>query len=522
MALNLQLLDDVGRTFDWQPDPAQYFPTPATELVRAGLRRSLEAGSGVLVLTGGAGAGKTLLLQVCLQDLAGRWAHLGHLSYTSMNGADILRSVAYAFGMPSGDQPDHISPMAWTENQLRTWTALGEASLLVVDEAQNLPADALQPLLALSQLRHDGRPLLRMVLVGRPPLLELLTSPDLRAWATAIGAQFSLPALKPAESSAYLAARLGNLTEPGRSAFSPQVLAAIHARTQGRPGQINVLCKQLLQMAILSEENVPVDVDGVHAQADELGFHPEASVLDVPIASVVSARVMGSEAPQPAFPAPSDAGLPTVLPALRPAAQPRPLAPAKPPTKPLASTPMPTPAGYKHRLLPLLALLLVAGTAAALYLRPSAPVREARQPNETTRKPTTAVAAPTTIDPSVSAAKNPEPSNDPSGPAPSALPATAPLTAAESMDVVPTVLPAAMPSVAPAALPADAAITSKPSPRSTPPAPRLPATTPAPAAAGPVLASKNHNPVCAPLLAQLSLGEPLTKRQQHTLESTCR
>lgn len=332
MPLNIELLGELSRVFDWQPDPAQYFATSATELARQGICRGLETGSGVLVLTGAAGAGKTLLMQLALQDMHGRWPHLGQLSYTSMSGAEILRSMAYAFGMPAGQQTDDIAPLAWTETRLRHWADRGEASLLVVDEAQNLPLDALQPLLTLSQLQQHGRPLMRMLLVGRPPLLELLnTSGLLASSAAALGPQFLLSAFQAHESAAYIADRLAALPASGRPVFSAPVLAEIHTRAHGRPGQIKLLCKQLLETAILLEDNTPIDVRAVATQADELGFHAE----------VIAAS------PAPRVPRPADT------------------ANFAAPVKPAAETAHPR----KSRFLPIAMLLLMALGGAGLWLQ---------------------------------------------------------------------------------------------------------------------------------------------------------
>ncbi|APW37351.1 hypothetical protein RD110_09230 [Rhodoferax koreense] len=456
--MDLELLGELGSVFDWQPDPAQYLPTPASELVRHGLRRSLEAGRGVVVLTGAAGAGKTLLLQRVLLDMPGRWPHLAQLAYTSMDGAEILRSMAYAFGMPA-DTPTHGSAaVAWTESRLRHWAAAGEASLLVVDEAQHLPLDALGPLLALSRLQQDGRPLLRMLLAGRPPLLERLAALASPGAAADIGPQFALSAFQPQESAAFIAQRLAALPSPGRLTLSAPVVAAIHARAQGRPGQIKLLCKQLLQTSILLDEDRPIDVQAVAEQADELGFHAEVLEPTAP-----------ADLPPPVPPSP-------------------PVQPTQPAQAPVTAR--------TSRTLPLsiVLMLLTLAAGAALWLRHEAvPL---------------AIRAPLPVPAAVSA---------------SALPAAAPPAGTGAQAGAEAATEATTPPPPRTSQPPESAPPTPPAQRQparpVPPPTRLAANR-HPAAPEPP--TKTESPNCGHLLTQLSLGEPLTARQQRTLESTCR
>ena len=458
--LNTTLLDELGRIFDWQPDPALYFPTAATEKLRRQLGGALAKGDGVTVLTGATGAGKTLLLQLSLQDLNARWAHVAQLSYTSMSGAEILRSAAYAFGMPAG-HGDTPTPAAWTENRLRYWARRGEASLLVVDEAQNLPLDALAPLLALSKPQEAGGALLQLILVGRPAALDQVHNHVQPALA--------MPAFLPHESAAYIADRLRRIAAPGLPALSAAVIAEIHARTHGRPGRINLLCKQLLQNAVLLEEDATIDTAAVKAEADELGF---------------GAADVSQAAPLSVEPMPAPAALPDVAPVV---------APINTPTNRPVVPPAPLPRHRKSRVLPAALLLLLAAVGTGLFLL---------QPATPTPAATAAVVRPPAAPPppEIEAAPEPAPpvvqAQDESPPNPPQLAHKAePVQAAQP---VPPVLRQATP----AAKPANPA---KPVATLTPPTP-----------------SRNANALCAHLLAQLSLGEPLSAGQQRTLESTCR
>lgn len=476
--LNTTLLDELGRIFDWQPDPALYFPTAATEKLRQQLGDALAEGNAVSVLTGATGAGKTLLLQLSLQDLSGRWAHVAQLSYTSMSGAEILRSAAYAFGMPAG-HGDTPTPAAWTENRLRYWARQGEASLLVVDEAQNLPLDALAPLLALSKPQETGGPLLQLILVGRPAALDLVHHH--------IKPALAMPAFQPHESAAYIADRLRQIAAPGLPVLSAAVIAEIHARTHGRPGRINLLCKQLLQNAVLLEEDATIDTAAVKAGADELGF---------------GAADISQPAPLSVEPMPAPAALAVVAPVHSSKDRPidRPVVP-----------PAPLPGHRKSRVMPAVALLLLAAIGTGLFLmQPAAPTPAA----------TAAVVQPPPAPPPPKLEVTPEPaptvvqtqSEPPQNP-PALVHTAEPVQIAQPIRTAPR-------QATPAGKPEKSAQPAKPAKPEAPEKPLVvlaPPTRPAP-----VTPSRSANALCAHLLAQLSLGEPLSAGQQHTLESTCR
>src|SRR3546814_11575615 len=52
-------------------------------------------------------------------------------------------------------------------------------AILIVDEAQGLPVSALEELRMLSNIYHQGRPLLQVFLIGQPEFPRKLASPGL-------------------------------------------------------------------------------------------------------------------------------------------------------------------------------------------------------------------------------------------------------------------------------------------------------------------------------------------------------
>jgi len=296
MTLNLAALNEVSRAFALRTEGSPFFSTPAIERVRRSLRAGLAAPSdSVMVLVGTAGVGKTLLIQALLDELPAKGWRKARLSFTLMSGADILRSVAYAFGMPPHEAHEMREPIEWLRDRLCDWTAREQKCLLVVDEAQGLSPEALYTLLGLSQMRWKNRPLLRVLLAGQPELLDLLDAPEAEPFALTL---FSLPGFLPNESFAYVRECVARYAAPRLPALGDDALAALHQRSQGLPGRLNQLCIRLFHTAILQESFAPLDAAAVMAEADDLSFHARPESAPPVIARVArSPRAQLAEAP---------------------------------------------------------------------------------------------------------------------------------------------------------------------------------------------------------------------------------
>ncbi|MDC8785731.1 ExeA family protein [Roseateles koreensis] len=266
-----------------QPEQAcDDLPCASLELLRLKLCASLASGRGIVLLTGAAGAGKTHLLRMAMQDRQAP-AHIASLSFTALSGPEILQSISYAFGMPqrNGATPSE----SWLHEQLKQWTRNGEAALLIIDEAQSLTHDALVALLRLHQAQRRWQGTLRMIWVGQTALLQRLNAPALQAFVAELGPSFQLAPLPQKEADALIRNRLTQLLpDQPRPEWTPAALDAIRRHTQGYPGRIRLLCQQMIQLAWLMDAQPLIEAHHVIAQANELGFaaNPQAPSAAAP------------------------------------------------------------------------------------------------------------------------------------------------------------------------------------------------------------------------------------------------
>ena len=163
------------RPFTLTPDPDFLYLSPQHKLARAYLEYGIKQRVGFVVLTGEVGTGKTTLIKSILRS-KGRNQRLGVLYQTSMGAEDLLELLVREFEV-RGHYTSRASKLAAFNNFLVTAHGRGEHVVLLVDEAQNLGAGALEELRLLSNLQTEKESLLQIILVGQPGLKERLRDP---------------------------------------------------------------------------------------------------------------------------------------------------------------------------------------------------------------------------------------------------------------------------------------------------------------------------------------------------------
>jgi type II secretory pathway predicted ATPase ExeA len=122
------------------------------------------------LLHGPNGVGKTLLVQHFLQSLPDKRYKTWVLSHSSVTGTDLLRLLCMELGQTARMRRcDNVLLIRQAWQQLdRLWP------VIVLDEAQNLSATALEEVRLLSCDRRDTQPPFSLVLVGDEQLLPRL------------------------------------------------------------------------------------------------------------------------------------------------------------------------------------------------------------------------------------------------------------------------------------------------------------------------------------------------------------
>lgn len=212
-------------------------------------------GGGFVMLTGEVGTGKTTIIRCLLEQMPAN-TDIAIVMNPMSNVTELLTTICDELGAAYTSAQPGIKELTDTLHTflLKNHTK-GRNTILLIDEAQLLSAQALEQVRLLTNLETTTQKLLHIILVGQPELKTLLSKPELRQLAQRITARFHLTPLTLAETQAYIRHRLKVAGLPeGRSPFPFALIKRIHAFTGGIPRLINVICERCLIGAYASNK----------------------------------------------------------------------------------------------------------------------------------------------------------------------------------------------------------------------------------------------------------------------------
>lgn len=270
-----------GKPFQLNPDPAFYFGSKGHSSAYSYLKYGVFQGEGFIVITGEVGAGKTTLVRALLEELDPNKVVAVQLVSTMLDADNLLKAVAAAFGVQvRGEEKAML--LASLEAFLTSLVMENKRALLIVDEAQNVSAQAMEELRMLSNFQLGDRALLQSFLVGQPELRDIMRAPSMQQLRQRIIASYHLGPMDKGETRAYIEHRLRRVGWKGDPHFEDEAYTRIHDATGGLPRRINQLCNRLLLSGYLGEKHVldVADVDAVVSEIHtEIGAeHPIARV----------------------------------------------------------------------------------------------------------------------------------------------------------------------------------------------------------------------------------------------------
>jgi type II secretory pathway predicted ATPase ExeA len=247
------------KPFSLLPDPAFLFYSVKHRRALAMLRYGLMNQAGFTVITGEIGSGKTTLIRQLLNEIeSDQGATVGIVSNTHRTFGELLEWVLLAFKLEYRGKKKVELYQTLAEFIAREYSQ-ERRTVLIIDEAQNLDAEALEELRMLSNINANKDQLLQLILVGQPSLREILRLPELHQFAQRIAVAFNLKTLSLEETWQYIRHRL-EVAGGDPNLFDTKACAAVYYYTQGTPRLINVLCDTALVYGY-GEQKQRIDVD---------------------------------------------------------------------------------------------------------------------------------------------------------------------------------------------------------------------------------------------------------------------
>jgi putative secretion ATPase (PEP-CTERM system associated) len=274
----------TGKPFQLNPDPEFFFASRGHARAYAYLQYGLHQGEGFIVVTGEVGAGKTTLVRSLFQRLNHAKIVAAQIVSTQLDAEDLLKSVATAFGVPA-QTTDKAQLLAHLEAFLTRLVVENKRALLIVDEAQNLTARAVEELRMLSNYQLGERALLQSFIIGQPELRQVLQSGALHQLRQRVIASYHLGPIEGNETQGYVEHRLRHVGWKGDPAFEPGAFDAIHAAAGGVPRRINLLCNRVMLGGYLGEKHA-ISAADVRAVANEMRQELGPETVRSPLAAI--------------------------------------------------------------------------------------------------------------------------------------------------------------------------------------------------------------------------------------------
>jgi general secretion pathway protein A len=227
------------------PDPSLLYMSRAHREALATIIYGIESRKGFIVCTGEVGTGKTTVIRAFFDQARAESFKIIYLFTPQIGPLDMARYICRELDIA---EPESIfAAVPVLQMKLLEIFETGRTVVLMIDEAQLLPAETLEFLRLLSNFETDTEKLIQIVLVGQPEVDEMLARRDMRQVAQRIALRARLGALSLEESVDYMAYRL--ITCGARDlgqVMSSTAAWTIAQAAGGIPRRINILADNVL------------------------------------------------------------------------------------------------------------------------------------------------------------------------------------------------------------------------------------------------------------------------------------
>lgn len=238
----------ASRAFPAHPRLDRYFASAAGEAARQRVVQCLLRGDGPALLLGAPGVGKSMLIDVIANDVAGKLQVVRLASTQLCTRRALLQAILHGLDGPYRDREEGELRLSLTD-LLRDPAETGAGVALLIDEAQTLPVRLLEELRLLTNIAIDGAPRLRLVLAGAHSLDESFTDPSLEAFSQRIAARCYLEPLSRDELGQYVRAHIAAAGGDPDRVLAADAYEALAQASEGLPRLINQVADRALTLA---------------------------------------------------------------------------------------------------------------------------------------------------------------------------------------------------------------------------------------------------------------------------------
>lgn len=260
------------KPFELLPDPRFLYVSKNHDLALTHLEYGITDNKGFIVLTGDVGTGKTTLINFFLSKITTD-VNTAFIFNTNIDPTTFLEMVANDFRLQTPDTRrstlyDGLYQFLLDEH------IHGRRSVLIIDEAQNMPQETLEEVRMLSNFETEESYLLQIIIVGQPQLRQRLNDPELAQLTQRISVYYHLAPLEKSDISRYIKHRLKVSGYPFPDLlFTSDAIEKIYEYTNGVPRLISSICDTALVYGY-ADEIKTIDANIIKQVIKNRGIEP--------------------------------------------------------------------------------------------------------------------------------------------------------------------------------------------------------------------------------------------------------
>jgi len=240
--------------FRLSPDHRFCFTHKSYAKAKAYMQYAIHRAEGFVMVTGKPGTGKTTLVNDLVDGLSQSRIVVATIVSTQLEADDLLRLVSCNFGLDV-DAPNKAVVLQGLSVRLKRHHEEGTRALLIIDEAQDLSASALEELRLLTNLQLNNQPLLQIFLVGQENLRDLVQKPSMEQVHQRLVAACHLDSLNEEDTKAYVRHRLDRVGWKDDPIIDEGVYPLVYQFSKGVPRRINLICSRFLLHGSVEEKH---------------------------------------------------------------------------------------------------------------------------------------------------------------------------------------------------------------------------------------------------------------------------
>ncbi len=220
----------------------------------------------LLIVQGPTGVGKTALMHRFRQTAEDDWQVCEIAANTMIDAEQLLFQAAQGFGVRQLPQDaSELQEMLYAK--VATFHHNDQIPILIIDDAHELPKDALLAIFNLADAYVNDVNLLRIILFCEPQIEKIINSKDVKSLRERVTHTMEVPPFDEAATAEYLKHRLAVAGFNGGSPFTPKIVKKIYRGSNGIPAKINDLAHEYLKQG---DDNSEPQIDS-----------PEEMVMEV-------------------------------------------------------------------------------------------------------------------------------------------------------------------------------------------------------------------------------------------------